>query len=302
MSEAIQEPAETVQPEAVADSADRGESQGADDYWGRVASDPDFAADQIRKRDAKTTEMSNRLKSLEQIENMVKLAGGSDQLLGFAQRGARIDQIPGLSDIVESAFKTGQLQLPQATGNGQDEDEPYIDEDVRVAIDPLKQQIAELKSQLAGLNEVASAADLRSKEAHVKENIDKALERFSAVPEIYEKAKELVGSQYAISYRAAQNGDSVQASVIDQLAKPGGSKILDSVLFDLFEENAGKLLAARNANDPNESGLLGRETDARVTTTVRPGPSELPQRKAGQRVTPDFVMQSFAAAKRNKGL
>lgn len=287
-----------VSADTPADSASQEATQpSGDDYWGRVASDPEFAIEQIKKRDAKTTEQANRLQALEQVEQMVKVANGPDQLLNLASTGARIDQIPGLRELVNQSFETGQLALPQAAANGPEEEE-WIDPDFK----PYADKISALEAQINSLSATANAANVRSMEQRVDENIRGALEMFAGSEEAMAEARNVIEGEYRAALAAAERGDPVQSKLIDDLAKPGGKRILETVLFDTYRKHAPTLVAASKTQSPTEEvAPLGRLTDERSTTVTRPGTPQLPPLQKG-RVSPEFVLRSLMAAGAAKGI
>ena len=303
MSEAIEVTEETGPAlEPVADSADENATQGGgDDFWGRVASDGEFAVDQVRKRDARTSELSNRLESLKTVEKMVEMAGSSDALLSFAQKGARIDQIPGLADIVQKAFETGRVELTQATPDDANEEAEWMDPDVKAAVDPLKAEIASLKEMLGQLSGQTQAASVRSMETHVQSNIEAALSEFKQFgDEAFEEARQILQQRVKNTMERAEKGDAQAASLIEQISQPGGQDILDGVLMKKYKENVAKVVAGSSSQEPNEQKAPGRSTDERNTTVSQPGPPGLPPVPKGK-VKQDFVMKVCDQAARNAG-
>ena len=92
----------------------------------RVMMGGDFAWEQIQKRDAHSSKLANQVKELEPVQQLVDFAGGTDRLIQFADLGSRVQQIPGLMDVVQSAIQTGRVELPaapQATQDAPEEEE-----------------------------------------------------------------------------------------------------------------------------------------------------------------------------------
>lgn len=306
MSEAVAEPAETVGlGEAPADSEveqEAAQDTGEDFFWQKVKADPEYAIEQIKKRDGRVTEQANRLKEMEQIEHMVRLAGGSDQLMSYAQVGARINQIPGLADLVQSSLQTGQLALPQQEASNGQEEEQYMDPEIREAVSPLAEKISRLEQTIEQLQGVANAASVRSMEDRVKENINAALSEFERDPEAFQEASETIARQYKAALEAAERGDETQARLIEQLAGPQGQDLLDTVLMKVYKKHAAKLVGgASTQSKPGEMETLGRATDERPQNVVRPGPPGLPPRPKG-RPDMDFVLKTLRAAGAAKGI
>ena len=307
MSEAVAELGETGEgveslpaDSAVEQNAEQQQGSG-DDFWNRVATDGEFAREQIVKRDQKASELSNRVKALEPVEQLVNMANGVEPLMELATLGSRVQQVPGLMDVVRGALETGRVELPQATSNAAEEEETWIDPDVREAITPLKQEIASLKEQLGSLAQLAGAADVRSKEQRVRENVTAALEEFSGDPEAYQEASERVMNQYRAALRAAEGGDSVQAKLIDDLAGPNGKSILETVTMPIYKKYAAKLVSTSNASTPKAAEEVRRGTDERSSGPARPGASHLPPRPKG-RVSDDYVLKVMQAAAAEKGI
>lgn len=305
MSEAVVDMSETVEQGAVpADSASNVQATQEDEFWTRVKSDPEYAVEQIKKRDGKTTELSNRLKSMENVEKMVEIAGSSDALLGYAQRGARIDQIPGLAEVVNQAFQSGRVELPtQATPNGQDEDDQWmIDPDVKAATDPLKAKIAALEARLGELGGVLNAANVRSMQSRIEENVEGALSMFAANEEAMAEARQVLESEIKAAMSAAERGDEQQTKLIESLSTPAGRRTLETALFDTYRKHAAKLVAGTSHTQASgETAVLGRQTDERSTSVARPDASGLPPRPKG-RVGGDYALEVLRAAGRQRGI
>ena len=269
----------------------------------RVMMGGDFAWEQIQKRDAHSSKLANQVKDLEPVQQLVDFAGGTDRLIQFADLGSRVQQIPGLMDVVQSAISTGRVELPAAPQATQDapEEEEWMDPDTRKVRDTLTARLDELNSKLASLEGVAAGADLRSKEQRVQENINKALSQFEGVPEAFEEASKLIGEKYKQAYAAAERGDSVQAQLVDQLASPDGVGVLDFVTMPIYKRHAARLVAAESNDTPEAAALARKSTDAPTVNPSRPGAPPMPARPKG-RVRDDYVQRVLEEAARRKGV
>jgi hypothetical protein len=281
------------------DSGAGGTEQGGDDFITRVETDPEFAKDQIRKRDSQVSKLSNQVKELEPVAQLVNLAGGTDRLVEYATIGSRVDTVPGLRDLVTKALETGRVDLPQAEPAATDED-TWIDPDTKAYVDPLKAQVAELQQTIAQLTQVATQADVRSKEQRVKENIEKALSRFEAVPEAHQEASEIIHREYAKALAAAERGDPVQADLIDKLSSDGGAGILKNVTVDVFEKHLVKLAEAMNTKPKEDLSVLGKATDSAAMAVPNTGSAQKPALPKG-RVSDRTVLEMLRANARKAG-
>ena len=294
---------ETVETDGLDQNAEQSSQGGGDDYWNRVVSDPEFAREQIVKRDQHSSKLANQVKELEPIANLVKVAGGPDALMELATIGSRIENTPGLKDVVLQAIQAGRYEPPQlGAQNGQEEaEEEWIDPDVKTVRDAMRAEMAELKQELASLREVAGSADLRSSERLVQENIEKVLEEFRGDPEAFAEASERINQAYERSYAAAQRGDAQQAALIKQLASGDGVGVLEAVTLPVYKKHAAKLVAAQNTSPDTNVANLSRSTDERNTNPTRPGAPQLPPRPNGM-VNSAYVTKVLEAAARNAGI
>lgn len=275
-----------------------------DDYWSRVASDPDFAREQIVKRDQHSSQLANRVKELEPIEHLVKLAGSPDALMDLVQMGNRVETTPGLKDVVLGAIQNGRYEPPQqqVAQNGQDDsDDEWIDPDVKKVRDSFRSELAELRNELSQIRQVAGSADLAGQERHVQENIERVLEEFRGDPEAYEEASNKIMTAYQNAYNAAQRGDANQAALVKQLASKEGHGILEAAVFPVYKKHAAKLVAARNTSTNQNVANLSRSTDERNTNPARPGAPQLPPLPNGM-VGTNTVQSILEAAARNAGI
>lgn len=291
---------------AATDGQTHDNGQGtAPDLKTRVMQGGDFAWEQIQKRDRHSSELANRVKELEPVEQLVKFAGGdTNRLFQLTDLGNRVTQVPGLLQVVQQAIQTGRVELPQqtATQNGQDDDE-WIDPDAKKVRDTLREEISDLRVQLGQLQHVATGADVRSKMQRVEANIDKVLEQFGTVTEARDEAFKAIHERVRSASIAAENGDAMQAKLIDQLSSKDGVEILDVLAMPVFKKYAPKLVAASNSSTSTGAPAAGsRSTDDRTVNPSRPGATPLPPRPKGGRTSDSYVLQVMQAIARNKGI
>lgn len=279
---------------------------GAVSFWDRVAQDPDYAREQIRKRDATVSSLSNRMKELEPVEQVVKLAGGADQLFQLAQLGSRyqqIERVPGLNELIQQALATGRVESVAPTRNAQEEDDQWIDPDVKKVRDALTGEIASLKQQLAEMSRTAMSADVRSQEQRLRENVEKVLEDFGDFAEARDEAAQVMRETVQRALRLAENGDQTQAQLIRQLSDGRGIDILRSVSNEVYRKHFGPRAGAKsNIQNQSAQGSTARPaTDERNVNPSRPGLSQLPPLPKG-RIGDDFVARVFDEAARRRGV
>lgn len=283
------------------------ETQQAQDgkvsFWDRVGSDPDYAREQIRKRDATVSSLSNRMKDLEPVEQLVKLAGGPDQLFQLAQVGSEINRVPGLSQLVQQALATGRVDFGQQQNqNAQEEDDQWIDPDVKKVRDSLSNELNSLKQQLAQLSQTALSADVRSKEQRLRENVERVLDDFGDHDEARSEAARIMQETVHRALKAAERGDQTQAALISQLSEESGINILRSVSHDTFRKYFGPKSGAKaNVQTQAASGNGARkQTDERNVNPSRPGDPPLPPVPKG-RIQLGYVEKLFDEIARRAG-
>lgn len=268
----------------------------------RVMQGGDFAWEQIQKRDRHSSELANRVKDLEPVEQLVKFAGGdTSRLFQLTDLGNRVLQVPGLWDVVQSAIKSGRVELPSAAQSGQAEEE-WMDPDAKKVRDQLSEKITSLESRLGELSRVASTAELRANEQRIEANINRALKDFEGDKDAYQEASKVIYERYKSAYRMAEAGDQTQARLIDQLASDGGQEILDVITGPIFRKHAAKLVGAPKPATTNDATAQQRKaTDERAMNPSRPGLPPLPPRPKG-RVSDEYVLRLFEENARRKGI
>lgn len=272
----------------------------ATDLKSRVMQGGDFAWEQIQKRDRHASELANRVKELEPVEQLAKFAGNPDRLFQLADLGNRVANVPGLLPVVQQAIASGRFELPKA-----DEPEPddeWIDPDVKKVSTRLQARIDDLEARLQSVQGLASNANMEAQQDRVKENMEKALKRFEKDPELYAEALRTVKQRYESAYTAAQRGDETQRRAIAQLATDEGYGIFKFITQDLFEDNAAKLVAVQNTQNTEAARAAGKKsTDERSVNPSRPGIQPLPPLSKGRVTSADYKSVFFELARR-KGL
>lgn len=268
----------------------------------RVMQGGDFAWEQIQKRDRHSSELANRVKELEPVEQLVKFAGGTpDQLFHLTDLGNRVKQIPGLFEVVQKAIQTGRVEMPHAAPQD-DPDDQWVDPDLKKVRDAMQSKIDHLESQVEGFARIASSADVRSKEQRVKGNIEKALKEFEGDQDAFAEASKRIMDRYTAAFQAAERGDQVQARLIEQLSSDDGLEILEVLTMPVYKKYAPKLVAASRTSTTEATQAPGRKTtDAPTVNPSRPVTSPLPPLPKG-RVTDKAVHEMFMEIARRKGI
>lgn len=314
MSESEQgfEQTATLGDSSATDAQAQAETQGAPREGGntfetRVKSDGEYAWEQIRKRDATASTLANRLKELEPVEQVVRLAGGPDQLFGLAQLGTQYQQIrnvPGLEEVIQRSLATGRVDAGIAPNqNAQEEDDAWIDPEVKKVRNEAREELARMRQELNELRGLASGADVRARETGLRENVDRVLEDFGDHEDARQRAAEVMKSAVERALRLASSGDRTQAELVRQLSEPGGINILRSVSGDVFREYFGPKVGARQnipAQDASGNGAR-KSTDERTVNPSRPGNTPLPPLPKG-RMQDQSVLKVFEEAARRKGI
>lgn len=266
----------------------------------RIRDNPDFAWEQVQKRDQRISEQSNRLKEFDTISPYVQAAGGSEQLLSLATVGSQIQNIPGLQELVQDSLAQGRVAVPEQAPADDPEDE-FMDEDTKRVRDELRTLKAETEAQVKELKQLASVAATRSLETHVRSNMSKALEVFEADPTAKAAAEELISAKVAEAQRLAESGNESQQQMINRLAQPGGHEVLEVLLLPLIKEHGSKLFAAPHTETQETVlGSAGQSADERIATPSRPGAPQLPPVPKGP-VTPQVTNEIFREISRRRG-
>ena len=280
---------------------------GGNTFESRVKSDGEYAWEQIRKRDATASTLANKLKELEPVEQVVRLAGGTDQLFSLAQLGSQYQQVrsvPGLEELIQRSLATGRVDsgaVPKQ--NAQEEDDAWIDPDVKKVRAEARSEIESLRAELAELRQLAGGADVRARETGLRENVERVLEEFGDHEEARERAATMMKGAVQRAMQLAQNGDRTQAELIRQLSSEGGIRILRSISDDVYREAFGpkSVPRATTSNQAAPGNGVRKQTDERTVNPSRPGDSPLPPLPKG-RVQDSYVERVFDEAMRRKGL
>lgn len=272
----------------------------ATDLKSRVMQGGDFAWEQIQKRDRHASELANRVKEMEPVEQLVKFAGNADRVFQLADLGNRVFQVPGLLPFVQQAIQTGRFEAPKV--EEPDPEEEWIDPDVKKVSNRLQARIDDLEARLESVQGVASNANMEAQQDRVKTNMEKALKRFERDPELYAEALKTVKQRYDSAYAQAMRGDEKQRQAIGQLATDEGYGIFKFLTQDLFEENAARLVDLPNTSNTEAARAAGmKSTDARSVNPSRPGIQPLPPLSKGRVTTADY-QNVFRELARRRGV
>ena len=268
MSDAIEDP---TTAEGLPDTGSTGAEPGEDandqsnemTLMEKIRNDPEFAVEQIKKRDVQISEKANKLKQLELLDTYVQQAGGSEQLLDLAMFGSQARGVPGLGEFVQKSIQEGRIALPEPAPQD-DPAEEWMDEDTRKVRDESRQEIADLRQMVSELRSSVTSAGARSQEVHVRGNIDKALEIFGGAAEGRQEAMDLIESHVKGAQLRAEGGDVNQAKLIDKLAGPEGKQILNSIIYEsgLIQKYGRQIYATDNTQTDQVASTLGKATDA----------------------------------------
>lgn len=283
-------------------SAQAKEEQSQPTLQDQVRADSDFAWDQITKRDAKISELANQAKQFEVVDPYIRAAGGPEQLLNLASQAQQIQQVPGLSEIVQKALSDGRVVEP-VTETPNDQEEEWMDEDTKKVRDAMNARFEGLEQRFDDLSSIASSASVRSHESQIERNIESVVNLFSATDEGKEEALKLIHDSVTVAQRQAEGGNSQQQSMIAQLAGPKGEGVLKFMLMEagLFEKYGAKIFAPKDTRNEDEApAALVRSTDGKVINPSRPAAPELPPLPKG-RVTTNYAQQVLHEIQRRRG-
>lgn len=285
MEEGISQEAqiETVQDDAQNDGAETKSLS----YHDRVRTEPDFAVDEIRKKDSYIGQLNQRMSKLKDIEKYVDTLGNPDVLLDLASYGHQVRSNPQLQRLIEGAV------------SGKTEPEkPEIE-----LYDPEAKQVYELVQRqeqvIRDLQARLDRTEVASVKTSLRENIDNALSKFEGDQELSQEAQDQIVRAVESLERAAASGNRSAASQLEQIASANGAQLLRMMTMDIYDRYVEKRLQAK-APSTNGAALKSKATDDRSTTRSAL-PSDEISVKPGTKVTTQLVRQLMVEGARKRG-
>lgn len=283
---------EEAQSEAVnVESQGEGSETRSLSYHDRVRAEPDFAVDEIRKKDSYIGQLNQRMSKLKEVERYVDTLGSSDALLELASFGHQVRSNPQLQKLIEGAAN-GKTENENPEIELYDPETKQVYETFSQKFEKQEQIIRELQSRL-DRTEVASV------KGSLRENIDNALSKFEGDSELTQEAQEQIVRAVEGLERAAASGNRSAASQLEQIASPEGARLLRMMTMDIYDRYVDKRLQTK-APSTDGAALKLKATDDRSTTRSAL-PSDEISVKPGTKVTTQLVRQLMVEGARKRG-
>lgn len=260
-------------------------------YHDRVRAEPDFAVDEIRKKDSYIGQLNQRMSKLKDVERYVDSLGSADALLDAASYGHQIKSNPQLQRLIDEAIN-GKSEPAKPDIELYDPEAKQVYELFSNKFEQQEQIIRDLRARL-DRTEVASV------KGSLRENIDNALSKFEGDPEITQEAQEQIVRAVEGLERAAASGNRSAASQLEQIASPDGARLLRMMTMDIYDRYVEKRLQSR-APSTDGAALKLKATDDRSTTRSAL-PSDEVSVKPGTKVTTQLVRQLMVEGARKRG-
>lgn len=293
----VDAPDEGAQRVEVDVSGGGGPGQGGVDYISRIKSDPEFAADQVRKRDSQLNEANQKLKKLGALEEYVNAAGGVEGLLRYVQTGNTVLSNPQIAEIVKEFQTTGTIrQAEQPVEDDPESADPYITDDP--VYRALQKEIAELKANEAKmqseLQQRFAQTDARTYQSGIESNIGKVIERFGKTPELREQIEQAINAKVQAGQAEAQMGDQRAVDMLKTLAGDNGVKTFQMMIADVLLDEGNLRLITQSTESERAQQLSKQSTGepSHVATAGGGAPVEIAQ-------GPNFVREALARRTRD---
>lgn len=261
-------------------------------YHDRVKAEPEFAVDEIRKKDSYIGQLNQRMAKLKEVEKYVDTLGSPDALLEAASYGHAIRSNPQLQRMIEEAVN-GKTQPAEPEVELYDPETKLVYEKFKAEMGARDQVIRDLQARL-DRTEVASV------KTSLRENIDTALSKFKDDTDLTSEAQEQIIRAVESLERAATSGNRSAASQLEQLASPNGAQVLRMMTMDIYDRYVEKQLQNRAPRQPDGETLRSKATDDRSVTRSAPPTTEISV-KPGTKVTTQLVRQLLQDGARTRG-
>ena len=279
---------------AANETNEQSESARGVSYHDRMRAEPEFAVEEIRKKDSYIGQLNQRMSKLKDIEQYVNALGSADALIELAAFGNQIRSNPQLQKAIEAAANGRTMDTPS---------EPEVelfDPEVKAVYDKFQSRYEKQEQIIQDLQSRLNRTEVQSVKGTLRENMEQALSRFQDDPETLAEAKESIMRAIESAEKAAANGDRSAAMQLDLLASPGGVKTLRMYTLDNYDRYVEKRLASNAPRKPDGAALKSKATDERHTARSAP-PSDVVSVKTGAKVTSQLARQVLEDATSKHG-
>lgn len=267
------EPEETQNPEETPHN----------DYHGRIKAEPEFAVDEVRKKDSHIGKLHEELKRYEAFKPLVEAGVPAEQIVELANEGYTY---------------RNQAKVAPVTPTPEPEEEEIYDPEIKAVSDRFKRQLEDQASTIKRLQERLNVTETRAVRGTLEENITSALGVLSDFPEHLEEAKGMIMSAVEVSEKQAQAGNEQAQRNLDALAGPQGVQTLRMMVQPVYDK-VFESLRNRNVTDADGKPTKSHATDTPSNTRSAPPQQELtvsPGRKVNGQLFKEMLEKATQAA------
>lgn len=277
-----------TQPASTEQTAGASEHSGGS-FWDRVSSDPEFAAEQVRKRDRQVTEAMQRLKKFETLAPFVD-AVGADTLETYIRKAVTIEQNPQIASAVDEFIRTGRWQAQQTAPGPEETDNPYADPEVV----ELRKTVRELKDNIARIqmeNEQRfSQSEVRGLESGIGRNVDAVMSEYGVTDEIRAEMSAEINRRVEAATKSARAGDKQSLHMLSMLGGEHGKDTLERIVAPVVLRQLETVAKVRMNGKAKSVALQSTGAPGRTGTTANGDDTALP---AGARSVDELVRRSL---------
>jgi hypothetical protein len=236
------------------------------DYLTRVRTDPEFAAEEVRKKDRKVSELTEELRRREEryavIEPYLDNVGGGERFVELAGKGSVVELNPALQSVYDTFQKTGQLPAVDPQGADPDDGDDFLDPDTKALKDALRRS----EERTAALEQRLAGAETRG----FQSDIDRKLEEFASLwpKDCQAGALEVVKQGVKDAMAKAQRGDPNGTYTLQQLSGENGVHTMELLTQPYLRKN---LKAIAEAEESAAAGGLAEHATAPRSTASTTG-------------------------------
>ncbi len=258
---------------------------GAGDYHGRIQTEPEFALEEVKKKDSHIGKLHEEMKQYEPFKQAIASGFTPEQILQLAYEGdqARRTQATNEPD-------------PKPTEPQQTEDEIY-DPEIKALSERQKQELADRDARIAQLESRLNVTEARAARGTLEDNTAKALAVFEGHPELLEEAKEQIMSAVEVSERQAQGGDEQARINLDNLAGERGVSAMRIMTQAVTDKLIAKLSGQGEPQETNADGnpAMSHATDEPSSTRANPPQNQVTV-GAGRKVNSNLMREVLEKA------
>ncbi len=272
-------------------AAEEANTSGAN-YHDRIRVEPDFAVEEVQKKDRYIGELHEKATKFKSLEQYVDAVGG-DELARLAGIGNQIETNPQLKQVLQDAINGVAPKVEE------EEEAEIYDPEIKALNSKYDVRYEEQESLIRDLTARLNKTEAISLKGSLSENMETALAKFSDDSELLGEAQAEITRAVENLETAAKNGDRAASSQLEQLAGPNGSKTLRMMTIDIYDKFVEKKLEG-TTSQPNGEIIRSKATDAR-TTTRSAMPTDAITIKSGAKVTSQLVAEVMEKAARKLG-